>query len=1110
MPETFRIGKSPIHGKGMFAARPIGRGETIGVSLEREDDGSLRQTILSRFTNHSSSPNMVNVRSGDLFELVALRDIPEGEELLADYAAFATTVAPEKVPDMSTAFKRRRSPRERQEIVERRQEEMRRQRRIEREISERRPSEDPSGWTQLDRLMRDGALLPFSKRAQDPHIRVIGRFGPLTVHEVDGSVVRRGSPEFTNIGNHFDFPFIPAGEIWIDRESQPDEMPFFIQHALVEHRLRESGLSHDKALELADRAERAERARAMGRRRSDMPVEHPKLRQIAKVGSIAVWLVDGKAIRDTLYTDFTEGGHGLVYGWIPKGEIWIDNDVQPGERGFVVIHELLEMRLMARGLPYAKAHALASKAEWMRRRKAMSKEAKDHAYVGKRKEDSGNITYLYDKKHIAARNRKKEQRLKRLNGALKKMRTKVRKDLTAEDEKTRLSALAIALIDETYERVGNEESASELKHYGVTGWMLKHVTLGKGKATIKYVGKAGVKQSKEVKDKAVLKALRRACEGKKKGDRVLDGITAKDVNSYLTPFKVTAKDIRGYHANKEMLRSLKENGGGKLPKEGKEREKALKERFKKALTDAAKKVGHEPGTLKNQYLIPRIEQYYMEGKSVKGILASLQPLMVKQAAMMDIPPKMVEDATAWVLQAHAQLCLALHRPPPPAGEVEGDLAALKALAGEAKTDITALRAASWDDIPKVEESMLSRWDGRKVWLRLSRTDGVPQGILFITRRIQPGYWAYGLNVQGWRKSPPMVPGMAPGSGYMLATALSKLVEKIVELTQYQMPPTAKDYQRHEELETALREAAAGAPPLDILQMDSSFSQEKEMPVDISGWKYENLVTSGLPWGNYTLEVLAQPPGDAAASYSQHYPAAGENPERFPRITVYAGRLLRPWSAAILKMEQESLRQNVRHEMVHLAQDLLKGALRLKMVAGLPPMATRDSRLSPSGEAWALSTKKRRKLRKQQPGTYTATRGLQLKHPLRDIEFQSNLRDSIEDWRKWAADMTPVQRNQFLRFWIKGDQEGHMKAKLPSTPYGASKVFQILYEEARNDRAKKDRWAAAVRLMVSSVRDMLEEESSAKRAQVSWDSRPPLSKRAEPAYLDGKTPGAPPG
>ncbi len=699
-----------------------------------------------------------------------------------------------------------------------------------------------------------------------------------------------------------------------------------------------------------------------------------------------------------------------------------------------------------------------------------SNPAKDHSYVAKRKEESGNFTYVYDEKHVAARNRKKEKRLKKLSKSLKEMRAKVRGDLSSDDETRRLAALAVALIDETYERVGNEESASELKHYGVTGWLVRHVTLGKGKATIKYVGKAGVKQTKEVKNKAVLKALRRACEGKKKGDRVLEGISAKDVNAYLAPFRITAKDIRGYHANKEMLRALKTNG--KPPKgDG----KAAKERFKKALEDAAKKVGHEPGTLKRQYLIPRIEQYYMEGKSVGNILASARIPLSKRAALMDIPPKMVEDTSTWVRQAHANLCLALYRPPPPEGQVEAELAALKGLEAEARRDAKALLAGSWDDTAKAEEAMLPRWDGRKLWLRLSATDGPAKGILFIARRTQPGHWAYGINVQGWRRSPPQVPGMAPGSGYALSTVLSKLAERINELTEFHRLPRAEDYRRHEELETAMRKAAAGAPPFDIAEMDASYSQEKELPVDISGWKYERLAAPNLPWNRYIVEVAPQAPRDAAAAYHAHVSARGRVPEQPARIVVYAGRLLRPFSAKIFGMEQENLTQSVRHEMVHLAQDLLKGALRLRMLAGLPPMGVREPGLDPSGFARPSQRRLRRQRKLWPESTFTGYRedALRIKHQLRDVEFQSNLRDSIEEWRRQAAQMDSAQRLQFLRFWVKGDHTGYYdQGGVPTAVFAGSDVFRTLYNEARHDRTKRDRWAAAVRIMSKEVADML--------------------------------------
>lgn len=241
-------------------------------------------------------------------------------------------------------------------------------------------------------------------------------------------------------------------------------------------------------------------------------------------------------------------------------------------------------------------------------------------YKEKKKEESGNITYIYDEKHIKERNKKKADKVEKLRKSISKVRTQVQKDIKSEDPKVRLPALAVALIDETYERVGNRKSARELKHYGVTEWLVKHVTFSGGGAKIKYVGKSGVKQEKEVKEKAVVKALKDAVKGKKKGDQILseDNFSLNDnhVNHYLRPFNITAKDIRGLHANEEMKKALKSARSGALPKNEKEKEKKLKEEFKKALEETAKVVGHEASTLKNQYLTPDIEERYMKSGKV--------------------------------------------------------------------------------------------------------------------------------------------------------------------------------------------------------------------------------------------------------------------------------------------------------------------------------------------------------------------------------------------------------------------------------------------------------------------------------------------------------------
>src|SRR5262249_42971594 len=61
----------------------------------------------------------------------------------------------------------------------------------------------------------------------------------------------------------------------------------------------------------------------------------------------------------------TEGGHGHVYPWVPRPEIWIDEGVDRRERVYIVSHEYLERRLMRdAGLDYDRAHEVCSAVEF--------------------------------------------------------------------------------------------------------------------------------------------------------------------------------------------------------------------------------------------------------------------------------------------------------------------------------------------------------------------------------------------------------------------------------------------------------------------------------------------------------------------------------------------------------------------------------------------------------------------------------------------------------------------------------------------------------------------------------------------------------------------------
>jgi hypothetical protein len=196
-----------------------------------------------------------------------------------------------------------------------------------------------------------------------PYIRKIRAVGKLTAWEVDGSFVRtRLDPDFTNFGQHYEFPFIPRNEIWIGRQfGKRDETGFYMEEALVQHRLMSEGVPFREARDRAKEASLRKRVEAgLAAAGKGWPgLDGVRLRRLEGGNGVRVWLVDGCLVRSMLFQDFTQGGHGRVYPFIPHDEIWIDDDVAPDERKLILLHELFERRLMGEGRAYNRAGAAA-------------------------------------------------------------------------------------------------------------------------------------------------------------------------------------------------------------------------------------------------------------------------------------------------------------------------------------------------------------------------------------------------------------------------------------------------------------------------------------------------------------------------------------------------------------------------------------------------------------------------------------------------------------------------------------------------------------------------------------------------------------------------------
>ncbi|MCX7049494.1 MAG: hypothetical protein NTX50_28920 [Candidatus Sumerlaeota bacterium] len=209
-----------------------------------------------------------------------------------------------------------------------------------------------------------------------PYLSKCEDAGGLHVFIVDGSFIRGHiDEEFTNFGQHYRYHYIPQNELWIDQEGDSNERKFFIEHLLVEHRLMEKGMPYDKALIEANKTERKERRRAgdvrklthSGQKLPESKDVHERLWKKLENG-ISVWIVNGRLVRSVFDIDFTAGGHDYVYEYVPQKEVWIDDDIEEFERGYVLLHELHERKRMAGGISYQKAHVESSHLEYHCRR----------------------------------------------------------------------------------------------------------------------------------------------------------------------------------------------------------------------------------------------------------------------------------------------------------------------------------------------------------------------------------------------------------------------------------------------------------------------------------------------------------------------------------------------------------------------------------------------------------------------------------------------------------------------------------------------------------------------------------------------------------------------
>lgn len=208
---------------------------------------------------------------------------------------------------------------------------------------------------------------------QKPYIKKIESIEGFDVWIVDGKYIRGNlEPEFTNFAHPLLFKCIPEKEFWIDKDHDPSEEKYFIEHMLFEYRLMSEGMDKSAAITKANLAEKRERAKVEQIQNSKDYVKENYNEIIRKVHKeiieeysniVKVWVVNGTEVRNFFFIDFTQGGHDKVYKFVPPNEIWIDDDVSKNERKYIILHEIHERNLMSKGMIYEEAHIDSTKIE---------------------------------------------------------------------------------------------------------------------------------------------------------------------------------------------------------------------------------------------------------------------------------------------------------------------------------------------------------------------------------------------------------------------------------------------------------------------------------------------------------------------------------------------------------------------------------------------------------------------------------------------------------------------------------------------------------------------------------------------------------------------------
>jgi hypothetical protein len=185
---------------------------------------------------------------------------------------------------------------------------------------------------------------------------------------VDGCGIRNNvDVDFCGVGSRYFYDYIPDGELWLD-DVLAGESDFFVRSHHFELELWKSGLSRDEV-----RSKLYEKFATKRLVKPDVVLGiYPNS---SNRKDVRVFIVNGRMVRKYYDPAFIQGGHDLVYDYIPKNTVWLEKAFEKEHR-FIFVHEIYERECMRKnGRDYSSAHELACNVEKIERKKFVDRKS---------------------------------------------------------------------------------------------------------------------------------------------------------------------------------------------------------------------------------------------------------------------------------------------------------------------------------------------------------------------------------------------------------------------------------------------------------------------------------------------------------------------------------------------------------------------------------------------------------------------------------------------------------------------------------------------------------------------------------------------------------------